>query len=307
MSALRERMLEDLRLRNYSASTIRAYVGAVGRLAEFFSRSPDELGPGEIRRYQLHLVDDRKVARSTFNQCVCGLRFFFGTTLGRPEAVERLRSGKRPQKLPAVLSREEVARLLGAVTQPWLRLLLRTAYAAGLRVSEVVRLQYQDFDAGRAVVHVRQGKGGKDRLVPVPARLIAEIGELGRGQAAGAWVFPGRGRGGHLSVAAVQRAFAKVVREVGLAKPVSFHSLRHSYATRCLEAGTDLVTLQRCLGHRELETTSRYIHLSQEGLRGAGNPLDEVEGEGGVTGRQGDGEKGRQGEREVGLVFGGGF
>jgi site-specific recombinase XerD len=273
MTPLRQRLLDDLRLRNYAQRTIEAYVSGVARFARHFGRSPDQLGPDEIRAYQLHLLE-RKVSWSQFNQIVCSLRFFFNVTLGRPELVEHLPYGKRPRTLPVVLSPDEVLRLLEAAQPGRDRVLFQTAYACGLRVSELVRLQVTDLDSARLIVTVRQGKGHKDRQVPLSPRLLGELRAYWKLRRPRPWLFPAPRGGGHLGTDWVQKLCRRLVARAGLSKRVTPHTLRHSFATHLLEAGADLLTLQKILGHRDLTTTARYVHLSTRHLRQAPSLLD---------------------------------
>jgi integrase/recombinase XerD len=276
MTALRQRMVEDLRLRNYSERTIEAYVTAVAAFAKHFGKPPDQLGPEQLRAYQLHLVE-RKASWSRFNVAVSGLRFFYKVTLGRPEWVEPLAFpyGKRPKTLPTVLSREEVARVLGAVRHPLDRLMLRTAYAAGLRLGEVVHLKVTDIDSQRMVIVVRQGKGKKDRLAPLSAVLLEELRSHWRHYRPSDWLFPGNKPDQPRHENNLQRSMTKACRACGLTKKASPHTLRHSFATHLLESGTDLATLQALLGHRQLSTTLRYAHVAAKAERTT-SPLDSL-------------------------------
>jgi site-specific recombinase XerD len=273
MTPLRQRFIDDLRLRNYSPKTIEAYVRGVARFAGHFGRSPDQLGGEDVRDFQLHLLSQR-VSWSVFNQTVCALRFFFATTCGQPDLVRMVPFGKRPRTLPCVLSRDEVQSLFAATTPGRDRMLLRTAYACGLRVSELVHLHIQDIDSARMVLHLRQAKGLKDRLVPLSPLLLAELRDYWQRYRPVNWLFPGQDGDSHLSIAWVQRVCHKAVLRTGLTKKASMHTLRHSYATHLMEAGVDLLTLQRLLGHRNLQTTSRYIHVSGQRVLGTPSPLD---------------------------------
>lgn len=275
MTPLRQRLLDDLRLRNYSPRTAQAYVAAVAKIARHFRTSPDQLSPEQVRQFQLHLVQQH-VSFSLLNQVTAGLRFFYAITLGRPEVVARVAYGKRPRRLPVVLAPEEVTRLFDAAPSDRDRTLLRTAYALGLRVSELASLRLEDIDAARGLVVVRQGKGAKDRLVPLSQRLLEELRAYWRLRRPRPWLFPGARRGTHLSVAAVQKVVRRATQRAGLSKPISPHTLRHSYATHLLEAGCDLLTIQRLLGHRDLKTTARYLHLSPQQLGRAPSLLDWV-------------------------------
>jgi integrase/recombinase XerD len=275
MSTLRQRLIDDLRLRNYSPRTIACYVAVVARFAKHFGCSPDRLGVAEVRSYQLHLLDKEKASWSRFNQAVCGLRFFFKVTLRRPEMIEQLPYGKRPKTLPSVLSKEEVAKLLAAVVDERHRQVLRIAYACGLRLSEAVGLQVRDIDSGRMVIKVRQGKGQKDRLVPLSAKLLEELRSYWGRHRPRVWLFRSPKGDRPIHVGNVQRSCHRAARQCGFTKRVSPHTLRHSYATHLLEAGTDLMTLKELLGHRDLETTTRYTHVTSK-ARQTPSPLDSL-------------------------------
>ena len=274
MTPLRQRFVDDLRLRNYSPRTIEIYVAHVARFAKHFGRSPDLLGPEEMRAFQLHLLE-RKVSWSQFNQTVCALRFFYGKTLGRSEQVPMLPYGKKPHGLPCVLSPEEVARLLEAARPGRERMLLQTAYACGLRLMEVLHLQVGDIDSARMLVHVRQGKGNKDRLVPLSPRLLAELRAYWRAYRPARWLFANPMQQ-PVHPGTVQRQLRRAVRKAGLRKPATMHTLRHSYATHMLEAGVDVMTLQKILGHRQLSTTARYLHLRGDHLQRLPSLLDRL-------------------------------
>ena len=266
MTPLRQRFVDDLRLRNYAPRTIEAYVAGVVRFARHFGRSPELLGPEDIRAFQLHLLE-RKVSWSQFNQTVCALRFLYGTTLGRPEQVPLIPYGKRPKTLPCVLSPEEVASLFEAAPPGRDRVLLQTAYACGLRLGEVLNLQVTDIDSARMVVHVLQGKGTQG---PAGAAVAALAGRAARLLA----LLPA-GASGCSAIAAARAAVpghgatdvsARVRRLAGISKPASMHTLRHSFATHMLEAGVDVLTLQQILGHRSLSTTALLPASAQRPL-----------------------------------------
>ena len=273
MTPLRQRFTQDLRLRNYAPKTVYVYTAAVARFARHFGRSPELLSTDHVRQYQLHLLS-LNVSWSRFNQAVCALRFLFRVTLGRPDDIVLIPFGKKPRPLPAVLGPDEVARLFAALTNPRDLMALQTAYACGLRVSEVVRLRLADIDASRMTVHVRCAKGRKDRYVPLSAVLLDRLRDYWRECRPRDWLFPGARPGSHLSIASLQRACSRAVRACGFAKKASMHTLRHSYATHLLEAGTDLARLQKLLGHNQLSTTLIYAHVSQEHLQRAVSPLD---------------------------------
>jgi site-specific recombinase XerD len=285
MTPLRQRFIQDLQRRNYAPRTVSCYVAAVARFAAHFGRSPDQLGPEHTRQYQLRLLG-RKVSWSRFNQAVCALRFLYRVTLDRPGVVTQLPFGKKPRALPAVLSPEEVGRLFAAAASPRDRLLLQTAYAAGLRVSEVVRLRLADIDPQRMVLHVRCAKGQKDRLVPLSAVLLARLRAYWQECRPRVWLFPGQTPQGHLSIGQAQRLCHAALRAAGITRKASMHTLRHSYATHLLEGGTDLPTLQKLLGHNQLSTTLRYTHVGQPHLLRALSPLDTLPGPSPVAGEQ---------------------
>jgi integrase/recombinase XerD len=273
MTALRQRLIEDMQVRNYSPRTVEAYVAAVAKVAKYFMRAPDQLTSEELRAFQVHLLSV-KTSWSQFNQIVCGLRFFYGTTLGRSEVVETLPYGKRPKVLPVVLSMEEVGQLLAAAKAGRERMLLETAYGCGLRISELLGLQVTDIDASRMVVTVRHGKGAKDRQVPLSARLLSALRRWWSTHRHPRWLFPGKTPARPLSDGMVQRIAGRVVKRAGLRKKATLHTLRHSYATHLLEAGVDVVTLQKLLGHSDLSTTARYLHLSTRQMQKLPNVLD---------------------------------
>jgi integrase/recombinase XerD len=274
MTPLRQRFIDDLRLRNYSPRTIETYVSRIVCFARHFGRSPELLGPDEVRQFQLHLLG-RGVSWSSFNQAVCALRFLYGVTLGQPDLVRLIPFGKKPRALPAVLSPDEVRQLFAAAASlPWFLLFLQTTYACGLRAGEAIRLRVADIDSRRMVVHVRCAKGKKDRLVPLPAALLQLLRDYWKQRRPRDWLFPGRHRGKPLNIGSVQRLFRRLVLACGLTKKASLHTLRHSYATHLLEAGVDLPTLQKLLGHNQLSTTLRYTHVEQSHLRRLASPLD---------------------------------
>lgn len=241
MTPLRQRFIDDLRLRNYARRTIDTYVSRVACFAKHFGRSPELLAANDVRDFQLHLLQ-RRVSWSSFNQAVCALRFLYGTTLGRPEQLPLIPYGKRPKTLPSVLSPAEVLRLLDAAEPGRDRVLVQVAYSCGLRLSELIHLQVADIDSARMVIHVRQGKGAKDRLVPLSLRLLEELRAYWRMHRPRTWLFPGQKPERSITSSNVQRRFGRVVKQVGLSKHCSMHTLRHSYATHLLEAGVDLLT-----------------------------------------------------------------
>jgi len=273
MTPLRERFIQDLQLRNRAPDTIEAYVQQVARFARHFHRSPETLGPEEVRQYQLHLLE-RKVSWSTFNQCVCALRFLYGTTLGRPELLARLPYGRRPKKLPVVLSQEEVLELLGCVSCRKHRLILTTMYATGLRVREAVSLRVADIDSRSMLILVARGKGNKQRLVPLSRPLLAELRAWWCVHRNPVWLFPGSRPDRPLGVSSIQRACQAAVTSAGLRAGVTSHTLRHTFATELLEADIDLLTIQGILGHASVSTTAVYTHVRRDRLRSVAQVLD---------------------------------
>jgi integrase/recombinase XerD len=280
MTPLRQRLIEELTRRNYSPNTIEAYVAGVNRAARHFKRPPDQLTPDDLRRFQLALIA-RGTSWSQFNQVVSALRFFYRHVLDRPELVPLVPYGKKPRTLPVVLSPQQVRRLLEAVPLGRNRLLFRIAYGCGLRVSELTHLRVGDIDSARHLLWVRHGKGNKDRGVPLPEVLLGELRDHWHAQQPRDWLFPGR-NGHPVHVATLQRAFQIARRVAGLPERVTIHTLRHCYATHLLEAGTDLPTLQRLLGHSDIATTMRYIHLRSDRMPHVRSPLEWL-GPSGIT------------------------
>ena len=273
MTPLRQRLVDDLRLRNYSPRTIQSYVAGVARVAKHFNRSPDQLGVEDLRRFQLHLLE-QQVSWSLFNVVVASLRFFYGTTLGRTDAVPFIAYGKRRRSIPAVLSVDEVRALFDATESGRDRVLLQTAYACGLRISELTHLQVTDIDSARMQVMVRPGKGNKDRQVPLSERLLAELRRQWWSHRSRPWLFPGQSADRPLHPSNVQRLFQSALKRAGIEKRATPHTLRHSFATHLLEAGVDLATVQRLLGHGSLSTTAHYLHVSRRHLAKTPSLLD---------------------------------
>jgi site-specific recombinase XerD len=272
-------MIEDMRLRNLSRHTIDAYVLAARQFANHFKRSPEELTGEQVRQYLLHLVQDEHASWSRYNVARCALQFLYRVTLGRDERFAKLPCARDRKRLPTVLSADELRRLFEVVAHhPRHRALLMTLYGAGLRVSEALGLRPADVDARRMLIHVRGGKGNKDRMVKLSARLLAALRESWRGRPAhdpGAWLFPQAGNPDRaMESGTAQRIVSRAARRAGIARRVTPHTLRHSYATHLLDAGVDLRTIQLLLGHANLKTTSLYVHVSQARLNAAASPLD---------------------------------
>ena len=271
---LTQRMADDMKLRNYSQSTIDAYTYHVGRFSGFLGRSPEQASPEDVRSFQLHLIEERKVGWSSFNQAVCGLRFLFRTTYPRKWAVSMVPFGKKPKKLPTVLSGEEVSGLLACISNIKHRTFLLTLYAAGLRLSEAAALTISDIDSQRMQLRIACGKGAKERLVPLSPRLLEALREYWRSVRPPTFLFPGRTFDVSLSPTTIQKVCKDGVRKSGIRKTVSPHTLRHSYATGLLEAGVDLLTISRLLGHKSFSTTMIYLHVRQTHLGSAPSPID---------------------------------
>jgi len=276
MTPLRRRMIEDLKLRNLAPRTIQSYVSRVASFARHFGRSPEDLGRDDVRAYLLHLVREKHVCWSTYNQTVAGLRFLYEVTLGRQGVLVRIACPKQPKKLPVVLSLDEVARLFAAVVGLKHRAILMTAYAAGLRISEVVALRVDDIDSQRMVLRVRQGKGRRDRYVMLSPRLLALLRAYWKAARPTEWLFPGDIPGRPLTASTVYRVCVQAARDAGLGKHVTVHTLRHSFATHLLESGTDIRTIQVLLGHRNLKTTAVYTHVSPVAVEATRSPLDRL-------------------------------
>jgi integrase/recombinase XerD len=269
-TALRQRMLQDLQLAGLSPRTQEAYLRAVRQLADHFHTPPDRLSEPQVREYFLHLKNDRKFASASLVIAYSGIKFFYSHTAPRDwPTLQRLRVRKE-QRLPDVLSVDEVRRLIAAVRTPHNRTFFWTVYSLGLRLEEGLHLQVGDIDGERMLVHVRRGKGAKDRYVPLPGRTLTALREYWATHRHPAWLFPDRGRDGRRAAAAdqpmtrssVQKAMSRVVQELGFTKVVSVHTLRHSYATHLLEAGVNLRLIQQYLGHSSLGTTMVYLHLT---------------------------------------------
>jgi len=263
ISPLRRRMIEDMTVRNLSPATQRSYLNAVSKFSRHFGRSPDRLGLDEVHAFQVHLVATG-ISWPSLNQIVCALRFFYGVTLGQATIPERIAYAREPQKLPVVLSADEVVRFLEAIPSLKSRTALTTVYAAGLRVSEVVMLKIADIDSGRMVIRVEHGKGGKDRYVPLAERTLDLLRAYQSANRSGAWLFPSPAKEGPISPTSLQKTFKAALKESGISKNASIHTLRHSYATHLLERGVDIRLIQKVLGHGCLTSTFRYTHLTRK-------------------------------------------
>ena len=280
MTRLRKMMLEELQRRNYSTITTRNYLRVVADFARYFGKSPDKLGPNELRTYQAYLLQDRKLTPGTVVNWVAALRFFFVKTLKRHQFREFLPYPQDRRRLPTVLSREEVSRLINAAGTLFRRTLLMTLYGTGMRRAELAHLKVSDIDSQRMIIRVVAGKGGKDRDLPLSPALLEILREYWRWRKPRLYLFPtrtcSRSHDQPISDKTVWIACSEAARQAGISKRVTPHTLRHSWATHLLEAGTDLRTIQVLLGHGDLETTAQYLHLSQRHLHAVTNPLDSL-------------------------------
>ena len=273
MTPLRQRLIHDLQLRNYSRETIRSYVHWLAQFARYFQRSPADLTAEHARQYQLHLLE-KKVSWSTYNQSVCALRFLYGTTLGRKEDIPRLPFGRKPKRIPVVLNRDEVLKLLQCIRSRKQRMLLTTMYATGMRVGEAVHLRVADIDSRRMTILVSRGKGNKQRLVPLSQKLLTELRLFWKTHRNPVWLFPSRRPDRPLSTPAPGRTLQRAKVRAGLKRRFSTHVLRHTFATELLEAGVDLFSIQKILGHRSLSTTAAYTHVRRSHLQEACRSLE---------------------------------
>jgi integrase/recombinase XerD len=278
VTRLRKIMLEELQRRNYSAITTRNYLRVVTEFAKHFGKPPDRLGLNELRTYQAYLLRERKLTPGTVVNQVAALRFFFVKTLKRHQFRDFLPYPQDRRRLPTVLSREEVSRLINAAGNLFRRTLLMTLYGTGMRRAELAHLKVSDIDSQRMIIRVVAGKGGKDRDLPLSPALLETLREYWRWRKPKLYLFPTRTLGRRLdqsiSDKTVWIACSEAARRAGISKRVTPHTLRHSWATHLLEAGTDLRTIQVLLGHGDLETTAQYLHLSQRHLQTVVNPLD---------------------------------
>jgi site-specific recombinase XerD len=274
MGELRDRMNQDMIVRGLAERTRESYLEAVAGLAKHYRRSPAELSQREIEAYLVHLAEERKLAWNTRSLIINGLRFFYHTTLGRSKLELVVPRPRPPAQLPEILSREEVARILARPNDRKHRLLLMTAYGAGLRVSELVALRVGDLDADRMTIRVQQGKGSRDRYTLLSPRLLEEFRVYTTLDSPGRWLFPSRRRPEPISISCAQRVWGRAKREAGVSKCGGIHALRHAFATHLLEDGTDLHTIQRLLGHRHIGTTMLYFHLARRGITERRSPLD---------------------------------
>lgn len=280
MTVLRDRLVQDLKLAGYSERTQEAYVRAVRQLAEHYQRSPDDLAEDELRRYFVHIRDVKQWARSSITIALCGIKFFFEKTLKREWFVFEIARPPRESKLPVILTREEVRRVLGAVRSDTYRACLTTIYACGLRLSEGAHLKVGDVHSGQMRVHVVLGKGGKDRYVPLPQGLLELLREHWKTHRSKEWLFPAPKASPDqprpVGRSSVQTALRRARLQCGLRKRAGVHTLRHSYATHLLEDGVNLRLIQTYLGHDSPQSTAVYTHLTREVRQSGKEPVDRL-------------------------------
>ncbi len=275
MGDLRNRMEQDLILRNLSPSTRRNYLLYCRKFAAHYSRSPEELGEAEIREFLLYLIQVEQVSYSTYRQILAALKFLYKVTLSREWEVQRIPFPRyRRNTFPEVLRQDQLVELFAAFRGPKYRALLMTCYAAGLRISEACQLRVQDVDSKQMVLRVRYAKGSKQRYTVLSKHLLAMLREYWKLDRPPEWLFPGQGKSGYVSADAVRKAFRRACDEVGLGKWCTPHTLRHSFATHLLESGEQLVVIQALLGHTTIKTTSGYTHVRTDHIRSVKSPFD---------------------------------
>ena len=275
MGKLKDRMAADMEMRAYSAGTREKYLGCATRFAAYFMRSPAMMGEEQIREYLLHLSREKKVGPGALKMSVAALKFLYTHTLNRPEEVERIPWPKAPKPLPTILSGTEVSRLLESLRSLKHRMMAMTAYGGGLRVSETCRLQVGDIDSDRMLIHVRDGKRGRDRYVMLPKRLLLCLRTYWKeARPPGPYLFPGRSPDGHIGASTARTAVRKAAKDAGINKRVTPHVLRFSFATHLLETGSDIRTIQVLLGHGSIRTTERYTRVSKAHVGRVKSPLD---------------------------------
>ena len=274
MSPLRKQMDEDMVVRGLAVRTRESYLEAVAALAKYYGRRPDQIDEAQVQRYIVHLLQDRKLAWSSCNVALQGLKFFYRVTLKRRSAEFYIPTPRQPQKLPQILSAEEVTRIIEHSVNPKHRMLLMTAYGTGVRLSELCHLKLTDIDSERMVVRVEQGKGAKDRYTLLSARLLKELREYWAAFRPRPWLFTSSAGTGPLCEATAQKIFYGAKRRAGITKQCGIHGLRHAFATHLLEAGVDLATIQRLMGHGHISSTMRYLHLTRKHMAQTPSPLD---------------------------------
>ena len=281
MNHLRKMMLEELQRRNYSQTTVNAYLKIVESFAKYFDRPPDQLGPEEIRAYQVYLLKERKLGVRSVGHQTAALRFFFCKTLKRAYPIEEVPYPKAPRRLPTILTREEAVQLIDSASNLFHRAMLITLYSTGMRRAELCHLKVEDIDSKRMLIRIRHGKGGRDRDVPLSPKVLETLREYWRWMKPKTYLFPGTISGSRadkpITAKVLWEACREAAQRAGITKAVRPHLLRHSFATHLVEGGADLPTVQALLGHADLKPTSIYLHLSERHLKAAGTPLDNME------------------------------
>ena len=276
MTKLREQMLADLQLSGATKRTQEAYLREAGNLAKYFNRSPAELGENELKEYMLYLMKERHLSAGTFRFYVAALKFLYRTTLKREWAVEKIRYPRAKRKLPIVLDLSEVESLFAVTPNLKHKVILMITYSSGLRASETARLKITDIDSKRMMVRISQGKGGKDRYSILSQTTLEHLRQYWRKYHPTEWLFNGAEKDGPISTNSIQQLFYKAKKRAGITKPASVHTLRHSFATHLIEAGTSLHHVQLLLGHRSSTTTTVYLHVSRLNLAQVTSPLDKA-------------------------------
>jgi len=275
MGQLHDRMAQDLVLRNLSPATRRNYLLYCRKFAAFCRCSPAELGEADIRKFLVHCIEVQRLSYAAYRQIYAALKFLYTVTLQRPWEVGRLPCPKnRVRPLPVILHADELQALFAAFICPKFRALFMSCYAAGLRINEACHLQVADLDSKRMLIHVRHAKGGRERYTVLSPRLLQVLRDYWRLQRPAVWLFPGATAAEPVSADFARQAFARARRDAGISKHCTPHTLRHSFATHLLDAGVDLVLLQKLLGHVSIRTTSRYTQVSNERLQAVVSPLD---------------------------------
>jgi len=276
MDELREQMMKDLQLKGITPRTQRKYLREATNLSNYFGKSPVELGEKEVKEYLVHLLEDRKLSRGTYRNYVAGIKFLYKTTLNREEVVEKIRYPKANKKLPVVLDLAEIKALLSVMENLKHRAILTITYSSGLRISEAACLKVTDIDSKRMMVRVQQGKGGKDRYSILSQTALELLRRYWRQYRPKEWLFEGQKEGTHICLTAIRQIFLEAKERAGITKPASPHTLRHSFATHLIEAGTSLHHVQLLLGHRSPTTTTVYLHVSKMNLSKVASPLDSL-------------------------------
>jgi len=277
MSLLRKKMLRDLSIRRFASSTRESYLRAVSQLAKYYMIPPDQLTEEQLLDYINFLITDRKLSCASVNVVTAGLRFFYKETLGRKEMALAIPPRKNPKKLPEILNHDELKLLFASTKNQKHRAMLMTAYAGGLRISELIRLRTKDIDSGRMLIRIENSKGGKDRYTILSQRLLVELRSYWKKYRPKDFLFPNPTKDGPLSRTTPSLIFRAVKEKANIAKKVTFHSLRHTFATNLLESGVDIRTIQILLGHSSIISTTIYLHVARKDIDAVKSPLDLID------------------------------